>query len=62
VPFQPISVAVGKRAGQARWLAVISTGWGILTLAHAFVKTKGQVIAVRLLIGVFEAGFYPTCA
>lgn len=32
-----------------------------MTLAHAFVKTKGQVIAVRLLIGVFEAGFYPTC-
>lgn len=35
-------------------------GWGILTLCHAFVKTEAQLIAVRLLIGVFEAGFYPT--
>lgn len=58
VPFQPISTAIGKRVGQARWLSFISFGWGILTLAHAFVKTKGQVIAVRLLIGVFEAGLY----
>lgn len=61
VPLQPVSTAIGKRVGQARWLAIISLGWGIVTLAHAFVKTKGQVIAVRLLIGVFEAGFYPTC-
>ncbi|KEF63122.1 uncharacterized protein A1O9_01098 [Exophiala aquamarina CBS 119918] len=61
VPLQPVSTAIGKRVGQARWLAIISLGWGIMTLAHAFVKTKGQVVAVRLLIGVFEAGFYPTC-
>jgi hypothetical protein len=56
VPFQPLSTAIGKRVGQARWLSIISLGWGILTLAHAFVKTKGQIIAIRLLIGVFEAG------
>jgi len=61
VPLQPVSTAIGKRVGQARWLSIISLGWGIVTLGHAFVKTKGQVIAVRLLIGVFEAGFYPTC-
>ena len=60
VPLQPISTAIGKRVGQSRWLAIISLGWGVLTLSHAFVKTQGQLIAVRLLIGVFEAGFYPT--
>ena len=61
VPLQPVSTAIGKRVGQSKWLAFISLGWGILTLSHAFVKTEGQLIAVRLLIGVFEAGFYPTC-
>ena len=61
VPLQPVSVAVGKRLGQSYWLGFISLGWGILTLSHAFVKTEAQLIAVRLLIGVFEAGFYPTC-
>lgn len=60
VPLQPVSAAIGKRIGQANWLAFIAFGWGILTLSHAFIKTEQQLIAVRLLIGVFEAGFYPT--
>lgn len=33
----------------------------MLTLCHAFIKTEAQLIAIRLLIGMFEAGFYPTC-
>ena len=61
VPLQPLSVALGKKVGQSTYLGVIGLGWGILTLAHAWVKTEAQLIAVRLLIGVFEAGFYPTC-
>jgi MFS family permease len=61
VPLQPVSVAIGKRLGQSYWLGFIGLGWGILTLCHAFIKTEAQLIAVRLLIGVFEAGFYPTC-
>lgn len=50
VPLQPVSTAIGKRFGQSKWLAFISLGWGILTLSHAFVKTEGQLIAVRLLV------------
>ena len=50
VPLQPVSTAIGKRVGQSKWLAFISLGWGILTLSHAFVKTEGQLIAVRLLV------------
>ncbi|KAF2877081.1 major facilitator superfamily domain-containing protein [Massariosphaeria phaeospora] len=61
VPLQPFSAALGKRVGQSTYLGIISLGWGILTLSHAWVKTENQLIAVRLLIGVFEAGFYPTC-
>ncbi|KIX02540.1 uncharacterized protein Z518_08481 [Rhinocladiella mackenziei CBS 650.93] len=61
VPLQPISAAIGKRLGQSYWLGAIALGWGIVTLCHAFIKTEGQLIAIRLLIGVFESGFYPTC-
>lgn len=60
VPLQPVSVAIGKRVGQAYWLSFIAFGWGILILSHAFIKTESQLIGIRLLIGVFEAGFYPT--
>jgi len=60
VPLQPFSVSLGKKVGQTYWLAIIGVGWGVLTLGHAFIKTESQLIAVRLLIGVFESGFYPT--
>lgn len=61
VPLQPVSVMIGKKVGQSTYLGIIGLGWGVLTLSHAWVKNEAQLIAVRLLIGVFEAGFYPTC-
>ncbi|KZP01733.1 major facilitator superfamily transporter [Calocera viscosa TUFC12733] len=60
VPLQPVAVALGKRVGQTTFLGIISLCWGILTLSHAFIKNQAQLIAIRLLIGVAEAGFYPT--
>ena len=38
----------------------LDIGWGIFTVAHAFVRGRSALLAVRLMIGVFEAGFYPT--
>ncbi|KZT58312.1 major facilitator superfamily transporter [Calocera cornea HHB12733] len=60
VPLQPVMAAFGKKFGQTRFIAIISSLWGILTIAHAFVKTDAQLIAVRLLMGIAESGFYPT--
>lgn len=60
VPLQPFSAALGKKVGQPLFLGIIGIGWGVLTLGHAFIKNQSQLIAVRLLIGVFESGFYPT--
>ena len=34
--------------------------WGSVTIGVAFIKGRGALIATRLLIGLFEAGFYPT--
>jgi MFS family permease len=61
VPLQPLSVILGKKVGQSLYLGLIGFAWGIITLSHAWVKTEAQLIAVRLLMGVFESGFYPTC-
>ncbi|CAI6335791.1 unnamed protein product [Periconia digitata] len=60
VPLQPVSTIIGKKVGQSTYLGIIALGWGVLTLSHAWVKNEAQLIAIRLLIGVFEAGFYPT--
>ncbi|KAH0542905.1 hypothetical protein FGG08_002765 [Glutinoglossum americanum] len=34
--------------------------WGILTGAHVWVRKRWQLITIRILIGMLEAGFYPT--
>lgn len=59
--FQPISAAAGKALGVKYWMPFLMFGWAMFTIAHAFVKSEGELIAFRLMIGVFEAGFYP-CA
>ncbi len=50
--FQPISAGVGKIIGAKFWIPIIMTGWGIFTIAHAWVKSEGMLIAFRLMIGV----------
>ncbi|KAJ6274785.1 major facilitator superfamily domain-containing protein [Bipolaris maydis] len=60
VLLQPPSAAVGRWLGAKHWITIIMIGWGVFTVAHAFVRDRRAFIAVRLLIGAFESGFYPT--
>lgn len=41
------------------WLAVLLGCWGAVTIGFAGVHNYPTVLALRLLIGVFEAGFFP---
>ncbi|KAH7130010.1 major facilitator superfamily domain-containing protein [Dactylonectria estremocensis] len=34
--------------------------WGAVTVGQAYIQGRGALFATRLLIGAFEAGFYPT--
>src|SRR3984957_3734396 len=47
------------RFGAKRWLARIMFTWGLLAAAMMFVRTPLEFNAVRLLLGVAEAGFFP---
>ncbi len=47
------------RFGPRRWLARIMFTWGLLATAMMFVRTPMQFYAVRLLLGIAEAGFFP---
>jgi len=51
-----------KWVGPGWFLPVLSLGFGISSLGTAFVHTKSQVMAVRFLLGVFEAGLMPGIA
>ncbi|KAH0424746.1 allantoate transport protein [Colletotrichum camelliae] len=60
VVFQPPSAAIGRWLGAKHWIPIMMIGWGFITLLQAFIKGRDALIATRLLIGAFEAGFYPT--
>jgi ACS family tartrate transporter-like MFS transporter len=45
--------------GAKRWLFRIMFTWGLLATAMMFVRTPLQFNALRLLLGVAEAGFFP---
>lgn len=47
------------RFGARRWLARIMFTWGLLATSMMFVRTPFQFYAVRLLLGIAEAGFFP---
>jgi ACS family tartrate transporter-like MFS transporter len=47
------------RVGARRWMARIVITWGLIASAMMLVRTPGQFYAVRFLLGVAEAGFFP---
>jgi len=48
-----------ERWSARKWFARIMVSWGITTMVMGFIHTKGQFYAVRVLLGVAEAGFFP---
>lgn len=50
--FQPISAAIGRHVGVKIWIPFLMVGWGLFTLAHAYVKSEAELIGYRLVVGV----------
>ncbi|KAI0148527.1 major facilitator superfamily domain-containing protein [Xylariaceae sp. FL1272] len=57
--FELPSNLVLKRFTPQRWLSFIVLVWGILALATGFIHNYGSLVALRLLLGAFEAGLFP---
>ncbi len=57
--FEFPSNMVLYRVGARRWLARIMITWGLLSACTAFVVGPKSFIAIRLLLGIAEAGFAP---
>ena len=47
------------RVGARRWIARIMITWGIVSTCFAFVQGPISFMALRFLLGVAEAGFFP---
>ncbi|WP_345188475.1 MFS transporter [Microbacterium panaciterrae] len=54
----PSNLALHK-FGARRWLARIMVSWGIVALLFTWVQNVEQLVALRFLLGVAEAGFFP---
>jgi len=54
----PSNLALHK-FGARRWIARIMLSWGIVAAAMAFVPNAGTLYALRILLGIAEAGFFP---
>ncbi|KAM0709966.1 hypothetical protein Q7P35_002328 [Cladosporium inversicolor] len=59
--FEVPSNIILKRVAPSTWLAAIMFLWGIATIGQGLVRNQAGLIAMRLLLGLFEAGFFPGC-
>ena len=60
VALQPVGAAFGRRYGMARWVPACMSLWGLCTILHIWVRSRWQLIVLRVAIASLEAGFYPT--
>ena len=47
------------RFGARKWIARIMVSWGIVTIVMAGVQGEASLFALRVLLGIAEAGFFP---
>ena len=57
--FEVPSNVLLHKFGPRIWIARIMVTWGIVAAAMGFLRTPTHFIALRLLLGIAEAGFFP---
>ncbi|KAK0673657.1 major facilitator superfamily domain-containing protein [Cercophora samala] len=60
IVFQPPSTILVRKIGPRMHLAVITILWGAVMIGMGFVENWQQMAGMRLLLGVLEAGFFPS--
>jgi MFS family permease len=60
VAFEIPVVLAMKKLKPSRAITMMVIGWSTITIGTAFVKNYRELVAVRLLLGLCEAGFFPS--
>ncbi|KAF2846543.1 phthalate transporter-like protein [Plenodomus tracheiphilus IPT5] len=50
-----------RKVGSANWLAFVALSWGAVMIGQGFVESWISLAICRVLLGAFEAGFFPGC-
>lgn len=57
--FEPVSNIMLRRLGPKLWFPFIVVAWGLVTTLTCLVRNYGSYVAIRLVLGMTEAGLYP---
>ncbi|KAL6244200.1 hypothetical protein RBB50_009070 [Rhinocladiella similis] len=59
--LQPPATVLCRKIGPRPFITFITFSWGVVMIGFGFPNTWGPMIALRLILGVLEAGFFPGC-
>jgi hypothetical protein len=62
VALQPLATVVLRKIGPRIFLPTITLLWGATMISFGAVKKWTDLVPLRLILGSFEAGFFPSCA
>ncbi|KAF8846262.1 MFS general substrate transporter [Paxillus ammoniavirescens] len=57
--FEPASNVVLRRFRPSIWLSSMMFMWGVIMMCHGFIRNYSDLVALRVLLGLAEAGLYP---
>ncbi|OTB17790.1 hypothetical protein K445DRAFT_56309 [Daldinia sp. EC12] len=60
--FQPPSTVLIRKLGPRIYLPTITFAWGAVMIGFGFSPTYEVLMGLRLILGAFEAGYFPGCA
>ena len=61
IVFQPPATVICRYLGPRNFLAAIVVLWGAVMIGMGFSDSYGTLAALRVVLGVLEAGFFPSC-
>lgn len=59
--FQPPATVIVRAVGPRVHLAAVTVSWGAVMIGMGFAPSYEVLAALRVVLGVFEAGFFPAC-
>ena len=57
----PSNLVLKHYVRPSRWIAFITTAWGLIATLSGLTQSYAGLLACRVLLGLFEAGLFPGC-
>ncbi|KAF2017694.1 major facilitator superfamily transporter [Aaosphaeria arxii CBS 175.79] len=61
IVFQPPATILVRKLGPRNFLSAIVVAWGAVMIGMGFVHDWQSLAALRIVLGILEAGFFPSC-